>query len=130
MGTAETLYHVVAETGISYILLQKFQICLDNLLYVLALMVNITASSKVGSLIIVIAEANPVFFCLCCRTSTIIILADIGRQHLVSHSIVCLCREGEPAVCIAVVDHNICYCAYAVGFEFGNQTSEFSLSSE
>ena len=64
------------------------------------------------------------------KNTTIIILADIGRQHLVSHSIVCLCREGEPAVCIAVVDHNICYCAYAVGFEFGNQTSEFSLSSE
>ena len=40
------------------------------------------------------------------------------------------CREGEPAVCIAVVDHNICYCANAVSFEFGNQTSEFSLSSE
>ena len=27
-------------------------------------------------------------------------------------------------------DHNICYCAYAVGFELGNQASEFSLSSE
>ena len=130
MGTAETLYHVVAETGISNILLQKFQICLDNLLHVCALMVNITASSKVGSLIIVLAEAYTLFGCLCCCFIAIIILADVGRQHLVGHTFVCFSRECEPAVCIAVIDHNISNSTNAVGFELSNQTLEFCLCSE
>ena len=130
MATIETFHHIIAETGVTQIILQIFQIRFDHLLHIFALVVDVTATSKVGSLIIVLAEAYPVCGSLGCCCSAIIILADVCRLHLVGHSLVGFCREGEPAVCIAVVDDYISNSTYTSGFKLSNQTSELSLRSE
>ena len=130
MATIETFHHIIAETCVTQVILQIFQICFNHLLHILALMVDITATAKIGSLIIVLAEAYTLCGSLGCSFSFIIILADVCRLHLIGHSLVGFCWEGEPSFCIAVVYHNISYCTYTGGFKLSNQTSEFCLCSE
>ena len=130
MATIETFHHIIAETGVTQIILQIFQIRFDHLLHIFALVVDVTATSEVCTFIIVLAEAYTIFGCLCSSLSTIIILADVCRLHLVGHSLVCFSRECIPALRIAVVDDYISNSTYTSGFKLSNQTSELSLRSE
>ena len=93
-------------------------------------MIQVAAVIKVCSFIDVVAEAYTIGCCLSCSFSLIIIFANIGGQHLIGHTFVCLCREVKPALCVAMVDDNICYRTDTVSFKFGNQVPEFCLCSE
>ena len=130
MVAIETFHHIIAETGVTQIILQIFQIRFDHLLHIFALVVDVTATSEVCTFINVLAEAYPVCGSLGCCSSAIIILADVCRLHLVGHSLICFSRECIPALRIAVVDDYISNSTYTSGFKLSNQTSELSLRSE
>ena len=85
------LRHVIAEAGIAKVILQEVQVSHHIVLHILARVVQVAHSTPVLTRVIGTGHVISLG-----RVSAIIVLADVGQPHLISHPLVRLSREVHP----------------------------------
>ena len=131
MRSGKSLHHIISEASITKVIKQVIFVCLNNLLYVLTLVIKVAHTTPILSFIIVPTQLHALFPSLFARFSFIIISANIRRQVLISNSFICLGRESKPSIIRSVmINHYIGNRPNMLLFEGTNHTLEFCLRTE
>ena len=130
MRAVETLHHIIAEARISEVVLQILDVCLHDVLHVLALVVEVAHAAPSLAFIVVAAQRHAVLCCLCGGGTVIVVGNNIGSLELIGHSFICLCRESPPAIGVVMVHHNIGNGADTLRLESLNHRAQLCLGAE
>ena len=124
-------HHVVAEAGIAEVVDQEVEVCLDDALHVLALVVEVAHAVPAFACVVVGAEAVAVlcgpFLCL----AAVVVGDNIGGEHLVGLTVPGLRGEVYPVGDVAtVVDDDIGDGAETDGLKGLDHRAQLSLVAE
>ena len=130
VGCREALHHIISEARVSEVILEVPDISLDDVLHVLALVVEVAHASPVLALVVVGTERNALPGSLLGSLAAVVVGRDVSRQQLVGHPLVGLGREGEPSRGVVMVYHHVGHGTYSCSLERRYEVAQLALRAE